>query len=441
MTIHNSPQDSATAPTDEHGIPANLHKPSTWTVLAVCALFGLLLVGLFFLGRGPHERAAAEIRADASSESQAPTVYVVNPRPTSATTALVLPCDVRANQETAIFARSNGYLKKLYVDIQDKVTAGQLLAEIDSPEIDAQHKQAEAVLEQTRASVVRALADLALAKSTLARYQAVLSPGLVTTQELDEKLAARDQAAANVVLAQANVGAAAADAERLVVLQSFEKITAPFAGTITARNADVGALLSPTNAAGRELFRIVDSATLRVFVSVPQVNATEIRTGQPALLTVRNYPGRTFEGTVARIASALDPATRTMPFELHFANNSDRSLYPGMYGQVSLPLSNDRPTLTVPTSALVFNTQGAQIVLVQNRHIHLQIVKVGRDLGTELEILSNDLAAGDQVVVTPTTHLVEGLEVEPRPQPLVPTASPATRPAAPTTSTASITHS
>ncbi|MEI8196811.1 MAG: efflux RND transporter periplasmic adaptor subunit [Phycisphaerae bacterium] len=394
-------------------IPRDLPRPRTSTVIVVTLLFVAFLGGLFALGWWPHHEDAQQVRADiAARNADAPLVIVAQPRTAGSGKDLILPCDVRPNQDTAIYPRANGYLKKLNVDMQDHVKAGDVLAEIEALEIDEQLNQSKAALDQARAGVDKAQSDLDLAERTLTRYKLTeqTGQGTITKQEMDERQAARDQAAAALNLSKANVVAAAADVQRLTVLKSFEKVIAPFSGIITARNYDVGALLSPTNTGpGKELFHLTQSDTLRVFVNVPQIYADDLKIGQPAALTVRNFPGRKFQGNVTRRSGALDANARTMPFELDFPN-ADGALFPGMYGQVQLTITDERPVLLIPTSALIFNAAGLQVAVVQNDKVHLQKVSVGRDLGTDMEIIDG-LSNADQVITNPGERLHEGVSV------------------------------
>ena len=357
-------------------------------IIGVLVLFAGLLAGLFFLGWFPRQAEKRQAADDAEAASNAvPLVTVAAPKSNAASHEVILPCDIRPNQETLIYPQATGYLKKLYVDIQDKVEKDQLLAEIDAPEVDAQLEQARASQLQSQADVKKAQADLDLAQRTLEQHQNIQGTG-ITQQERDEKSSARDQAAAALEQVKANVKVTDSNVTRLEVMQGFEKITAPFAGTITSRNYDVGALLAATSFSegrGHELFRLTQASTLRVFINMPQVEASDVKTGQEATLTVRNYPQRKFTGTVARIADSVDPNTRTMPFELHFAN-PDGKLYAGMYGEVRITVTEPRTTLTVPTSALVFDAEGTRVAVVKDGKVHFQPVMVGRDLGTDLEI-------------------------------------------------------
>jgi RND family efflux transporter MFP subunit len=428
---HGQPQPPADH--SEDGIPTDLHRPHGLVVGGVALLFAGLLIALYFIGLGSHQQERRQAQADADAKfALVPSVNVAVPKRDVAGHTVVLPCDIRPNQDTLIYSRTSGYLKKFYKDIGDRVAANELLAEIDTPEVDAQLEQAKAALLQAEANVAKAQADLDLAQRTLDRYQIVTGNG-VAPQERDEKVSARDQAVAALAQTKASVKAAAADVDRLAVLQSFKKITAPFDGVITERNYDVGALLSAgAPAPGRELFRLTQSATLRVFINMPQVEASLVTLNSPAHLTVRNYPGREFTGTIARLAGALDPNTRTMPFELHFPNPNNE-LYAGMYGQVRLEISQPNPVLLVPTSALIFNAAGVQVAIVRDGKVHFQPVSLGNDRGTELEVTAG-LSPDDHVIANPGERLSEGSSVRAvdpsKPTftsatPLLPTSSPA----------------
>ncbi len=399
---------------DENAIPKDLKRPHLLTIILALLLFCGVLAGFFFIGWRPHEKAVAEAKADASDRADAlPVVSIAKPQLSKAVKDLTWPCDVRANQETALYTRANGFLKKLYVDIGSKVTAGQTLAEIDSPDVDAQLIQSQAALKQAQASVSKANADLTLGEQTLTRYRDLQHGGnnTVTQQEVDEKQAALDQAKAELDLANANVAAADATLKRFTALQQFEQVIAPFDGVVTARNYDVGALLSPTDIGpGKQIFNIAQTDPVRVFVSVPQVYATAIKNNEPASLEVRNYPGKTFDGTVVRRTDAIDLATRVMSFEIHFPNH-EGALVPGMYANVRVGVSQEHPVLVIPSSALVFNAGGTQVALIQDGKVHFQPVKIGEDRGQSMEI-TDGLSENDEIVAAPGERLTEGAQVQ-----------------------------
>jgi len=405
---------------DEGHIPADLPQPSTMTVIIVVAVFVLLLVALFFIGFFPARHREAQATSDANEMASAlPVVSLASPQKTQSARELVFPCDVQANQATAIYTRATGYLKHWYVDIQDHVTKGQLLADIEAPDIDAQLAQAKASLQQDIANVARSQADLKLADVTLQRYveSEKLSPGSVTQQQVDQERASYDDAVAALNQAKASVAQAQANVQQLQAEVGFEKIYAPFSGVITTRNYDNGAFLAPPSAPNstREIFDIAETDVLRVYVSVPQQDATALQVGKPVYLMVQNYPDRKFKGDVARTSSSLDPSTRTMTAELLF-NNPDNALYPGMYGQAHVPVSSAEGVLIIPSSALLFNAQGTSVALVRDDKVHIQPVTVGRDFGTTLEITSG-LTTQDKVVTNPGEKLAEGLDVKVAPSP------------------------
>jgi RND family efflux transporter MFP subunit len=397
----------------EEVIPKDLPQPSSFTVAVVAVVFALMLVGLFLIGWFPHAHRLARANADAADAADKPPIVALTTAKTApAEKDVVLPADVRAFQSTDIFPQATGYMSKLNCDINDRVKAGDILAVIATPALDAQILQAKAALEQARAAVPKAQADVALAHQTLQRdLDAEKSaPGSVPRQTVDQSQDAYDDAVAALAQAKANVDASQATVQQLAATQSFDNVVAPFSGIITARNYDVGAYLSPSNVgAGKQLFSIQNTDPLRVFISVPQTYSDDVRINQPAYLAVINFPGKEFRGAVARTSGSLDPTTRTLWVEVDVPN-PDNTLYAGMYGQVRLPISTQHPTLTIPTSALVFNATGLQVAIVKDNKVHFQPIKVGRDLGTEIEVTSG-LTSDDQIVSTPGEQLVENGDV------------------------------
>jgi membrane fusion protein (multidrug efflux system) len=408
------------APHDPHGgeeqvIPPDLKKPGKKTLILVAAIIVALMLVLFVVGWIPHHNQANQAQADAAEvAAQAPIVQVAYPLESASTKDLLFPANVQANQATDIYPRSTGYLKQWYVDIQDRVRAGQLLAVIDAPDIDAELNQARATELQTEAAVAKAEADVKLAQATLNRYLDAQKqfPGSVTQEDIDTNQATYDDDLAALAEAKANVVAEQAAVKQLEVQQGFEKITAPYAGIITARNYYNGALMSPTNtAAGQQMFSIVDDSVMRVFVKIPQEDATLIKDGQPTTLTVYNYPGRTFDGTVTRTSGSIDQTTRTYTVELGFPNG-DAALYAGMYGTVALHVNEPKPVLLIPTSALVFNAAGLSVATVVDWVVHMvHGIEVGRDLGTQIEVTAG-LDAKQQVITNPGENIAEGVKVE-----------------------------
>ncbi len=397
---------------EEHPIPDDLPNFGSLTVGLLAMAGVLLLAGLFVLGYLPRQHRIAEADRVADEANYKPIVEVAPPSRQPNAGNLELPADVRALQETSVYPRTTGYLKRLLVDIGDHVKDGQLLAEIDSPEVDSQLNQAKATQEQASANLNKAQADEDLAQTTMTRYDTLSkTPGAITQQDIDEKRSQLNQAIAALAAARSNVTAAAADVQRLTDLQSFEKVTAPFAGVITTRNFDIGALLEAnTPTAGRELMRIARTDTLRAFVSVPQSAASGVKMGQPATLTVRNFPGREFAGTVTRSAGAVDPNTRTLKFQIDVANKDD-VLWAGMYGTISLPLLRDHPPMLIPTSALIVQADGTKVAVIEDGKVKMKTISIGRDLGQQLEVVQG-LNDTEQVVSNPGERLADGVEVQ-----------------------------
>jgi RND family efflux transporter MFP subunit len=308
-------------------------------------------------------------------------------------------------------------------DIGDRVQAGQPVVEIEAPELDQQVSQAKAALEQARAALEGALANLEqgkanmeLARVSAQRYASLVTQGAVSRQENDVYQAQYQAQMAGVhalekaiAAQQSNVAAAQANLSRLESMSGYRVVKAPFAGVITLRNVDVGALVS---AGSTLLFRIAQMDTLRTYVNVPQSNASFVRRGQTASLRVSNLPGRAFTGTVARTASSLDPNSRTMLVEVHVPN-SDGALLPGMYAQVSLGSTRSNPPLLLPSDALIVRPDGTQVAIVRADHtVHLQKIEVGRDYGDRMEIVSG-LREGETVIPSPGDLAREGLKVDP----------------------------
>jgi RND family efflux transporter MFP subunit len=393
-------------------LPKDLPVFKTRHVLLILFVAGIGFVGLFLWGylpdRAQHERLVEEAQQVADAP---PVVATVVPRATQEDVELPLPGSAVAMQQTAIYARVNGYLKRRLVDIGDHVEAGQLLAEIDAPEVDAQLGEAQAALAQAQANVSSAKTNYDLAQATYVRYKGLVATGGVTEQDLDTHQTNMMQSDSALTAAEAAVRSSEATVQRLSALKGFEKVVAPFDGIIILRNYDPGALISPTDtAAGHEMFDVAETDIIRVFVNVPQSYAALIKMNDPATFVSPSSADQVFIGNVARWAGALDPATRTMNTELHFDNHNGL-LYAGMYGRVTFKLHRDKPILTVPTSALLFEAEGTQVSVVRDGKVHFQKVTVGRDLGTEIEIQVG-LTEDDEVIANPGERLTEGLAVQ-----------------------------
>ena len=359
-------------------------------------LFVLMLVvvgGLTLLQRRSQYKALA----DETEKLAVPTVSVIHPAPEPGQEDLVLPYTLQDYVESPIYARTSGYLKKWYHDIGTRVRQGELLADIDTPEVDQQ-------LSQARADLSTALANENLSKITATRYAELIKTDGVSKQEVDN--AAGDYAAkkASVESAQANV-------RRLEELESFKHIYAPFSGVITRRNIDIGNLINAGNGgAAQELFFLAQTDPIRAYISVPETYAPAVRSGLGAYLDLTQYPGQRFEGKVVRTADAIDLASRTLNTEVDVPNRSGQ-LLPGGYAQVHLLVKVTGQRLQVPVNALLFRSEGLRAVVIDAQHkAHLQPLAIGRDYGTTLEVLQG-LNASDWIVLNPGDSLEDGLAV------------------------------
>jgi len=365
----------------------------TAILIAAAALAVVALV----IYSGIHSRAVAESRlTQRTQEAAIPTVAVVFPREGAALQEIVLPGNTQAFSDAPIYARTNGYLKHWYFDIGAHVQKGQLLAEIETPEVDQQ-------LLQARADLDTAQANLKIARITATRWQDLVSNGSVSQQETD-------QAVSNLSAVKAASESSAANVRRLEQLQSFEKIYAPFNGIITARNTDIGALIDAgATTQPRELFHIAAIHTLRLYVSVPEVYSRAARSGAPATLTLEEFPGQTFHGTLVRNANSIDIASRTLLVEVD-VDNPTGQLLPGAYVFVHLKLPDQTRSVTIPSNTLIFRKEGLQVGLVRNGKAELAPVKISRDYGNSVEILSG-LQPTDAVIVDPSDSLIAGMPV------------------------------
>ena len=320
-------------------------------------------------------------------------VRVANPKPLDAGPTLSLPGTLQGFVQAPIAARASGYLRRWYKDIGSKVQKGELLAEIETPEIDQQLSQAIAARAQTASS-------LELAKSTQERWEALRKKDAVSQQELDEKRSANVQARANVAAADANV-------ERLRQLEGFKRVVAPFAGIITKRNVDVGDLIDAGGGSGtRALFVLSQTDPLRVYVNVPQTYAQMIKVGQKVAITQTELPGQRFDGEIVRTAGSIDTTTRTMQVEINLPNKNG-TLLPGAFVQVALPLPAGT-SLVIPANALLFRKEGLSVAVVdQDGTVHMRPVQLGRNLGPTIEVLQG-VSTSDRIVLNPPDSLAEG---------------------------------
>ncbi len=410
-----------------------------WLVLGFLALFAIL----FVVGYLPRRSRESGINKEAKEEETSlPIVTVAQVKKSAPTSELVLPGTLTALTEAYIYARASGFVKRRYVDIGDRVREGQLMAEIDAPDLDQQVIQARASLQQTRANLGQTQASLEQSQAqqkltgvTLARWKTLVARGVLSQQEGDQKQADYDNATAavhvqeaNIRAAQDNVRASEANVARLVELQGFKFIRAPFAGVVTSRSVDVGSLISAagagqgnpnlgSNAAGAgntsgELFRVAQIDRLRVFVNVPQSYSSAIHLGLPANISLQEANRRKLVGKVTRTANSLDQNTRTLLTEVQIENR-DRTLLPGMYVQIQFVSERSNPPVLIPGDSLVIRTKGPEVALLQpGNKVHFIPITVGRDYGTDIEV-TNGLTGGEHVVVNITDDVREGVEVKP----------------------------
>jgi RND family efflux transporter MFP subunit len=354
----------------------------------------LVILGAFTL---LQRRTQYQALAKETEVRAVPTVAVIHPVTEPTEEGLVLPGSMQAYVESPIYARTNGYLKKWYRDIGSRVQKGELLADIDTPEVDQQLIQAKADLETSQANAN-------LSHITAARYEDLIKTDSVSKQEVDN-------AAGDLAAKQATVASAQANVHRLSELESFKHIYAPFSGVITRRNVDIGTLINAGNGGSTQLlFSLAQTDPIRVYVNVPEGAAPSIRPGLPAHLELSQFPGRKFQGKVVRTAEAIDPTSRTLLTEVDVPNKTGE-LLPGGYAQVHLDVQIASARLQVPVNALLFRSEGLRAVVVDADHkLHLQQLTIGRDYGVALEVLQG-LQGNDWIVVNPADSLEEGQQV------------------------------
>ena len=377
-----------------------------------------VLGGFFLLGVWPRMQAGkanAEVHKDTR-----PTVVVVPAQRGKASLELTLPGTLLPIQEALIYARTNGYVKQWLVDIGALVKQGQLLAEIETPEIDRELKQALANQQQVKA-------NMELARSTAERWKAVLKENAVSPQEVDEKLSAFKARQADYAASQASV-------ERLIQLKAFQRVTAPFAGTITARNVEIGQLISAGNPdPNRWMYKVAKMDTLKLYINVPQSHMRLIKTDMPVNVVMKEFP-QPVVGKILRTAGALDPQSKTLLTEINVPNEKGE-LASGMFVQAKFSLTQSEPNILLPANTLIVRQDGPQVAAVTNNAVQMRKVKLGRDLGTQIEILSGVMEK-DMIVTNPTDAMRDGVAVnmkvaEPDKPATPPAAKPEEKPAAP----------
>ncbi len=383
-------QTAAPPPAPETGLRKS--HAGLLVLLVVCLAVGMVIHS------GIHSRVEAEAVLKRATQAAAiPSVTVTHPKAGSAAEQIVLPGNTQAYIDTPIYARTSGYLKKWYVDIGAHVNRGELLAEIETPELDQQLQQAQGDLKSAQAI-------LDLAQITAARWKHLLETDSVSKQETD-------QAVSDLSSKQALVTANEANVRRLEQLQSYEHVYAPFDGVITARNTDIGDLIDAgQNTTPKELFHLASINELRVYIPVPEVYAAAVRTGEKATLTTDEFPGQMFNGTLVRDSDAIDQVSRTLNVEVDVANPRQQ-LFPGAYVFVHLGVPPTTGAVTVPANTLLFRSEGLRVAVVRNGKVQLAPITIGHDYGSSVEVLSG-LTAQDAVVVDPSDSIEDGQAVE-----------------------------
>jgi membrane fusion protein, multidrug efflux system len=363
------------------------------TIVGVLLVILLIAGALTLWAHASHERALAK----ETERETVPTVAVVYPQSEKPDEDLVLPGSLQAYVESPIYARTNGYLLQWYRDIGSQVTKGELLAKIDTPEVDQELNQARAARQQI-------VAQMDIAKITTDRWAKLLKTDSVSAQEADQYASGYKQSQANLAAAEANV-------RRLEQLEGFKDVYAPFTGVLTRRNVDPGALINAgSGTVGTELFRMARVDPLRVYTSVPQAYAPFIKVGAKTAVTLQEFPGEKFFGKVVRTAEAIDPATRTLLTEVDVPNKNGR-LLPGSFGEVHFSVGSGVNKVTVPVNAMLFRAEGPRLAVVgPDSKVQLRPINIGRDYGTTLEILGG-VSPTDQIVINPSDSLEEGQQV------------------------------
>ncbi len=400
-------------------------RPSTLSLVLIALLLAALIVVGFFVGYLPRQRREEVLAAESKETGAAlPVVNVSRVTRSESNSFLVLPGNIQAVTEAPILSRATGYIRKRYVDIGDRVKSGQVVAEVEAPELDQQILQANAAIEQAKSSVQQAEAAIQqgranenLARLTAGRMANLLGRGVISKQDNDNAQAQYTAQQANVeALAKAaaamrsSVAAAEANLARLNQIKTYQTVRAPFDGVITLRNVDTGALV---NEGSTLLFRVAQTGTLRTYINLPQTDAESVKVGQHAIVSISEIPGRKFNGTVSRTSNSLDPATRTLLTEVQ-VQNADGTLMPGMFAQVDLTVPRKYPPLLIPGDTLVVRSDGPQVALVlPDGTVRFTRIQLGRDYGDRLEVLSG-LVEGQQLAVNPSDEVREGVKVNPK---------------------------
>lgn len=381
----------------------------------VAVAIGAAALGAFYVWDVMPRLDAKKAMAQTAKDTR-PSVVVVAAQRGKANTELMLPGTLLPIQETPIYARTNGYVKRWHADLGSKVSMGELLAEIDTPELDRELKQAAA-------KVAQAQANMKIAKSTADRWQSLLAQGAVSRQAVDEKASVYEAQRADLAAEHANVS-------RLRELKSFQRVTAPFSGIITARQIEIGQLISSGSTdADRWLFKLAKTDTLRMYVSVPQSYVRMVQANAPVVVNLREFQGKNFDAKIMRTAGALDAQSKTLTTEVHVPN-ADGTLLAGMYAQVKFSLTQAEPNILIPANTLIVRSDGPQVAAVANDVVQMRKVTLGRDLGTQIEVLAG-LNEKELIITNPTDAMRDGFAVKATlaPPPDKPADKPAEKPA------------
>jgi RND family efflux transporter MFP subunit len=397
-----APLEGAAPVTQRSGLPGRM-------LLVGLAIVALVVGGLIY--NGVRERAAAEAELDTeTAQAASPFVEIVHPVGDAPDQTLVLPGQTVAFMDTPIYARATGYLKSWNYDIGAHVRRGDVLAQIETPELDQQLRAAQAQLAQMQAAVTQAVANMDLAKVTSGRTSELVRQGWNSPQQGDQDRLTYAGSTAAVDVARANVRVAQAQVDRLEELTRFESVTAPFDGVITARNTDVGALINAgAGSPATELFHMTSTRTLRIFVAVPEIDAPNLQPGAGATATFDEYPGQAFQGALARTDGAINPASRTLLVEVD-VDNADGKLLPGAYAFVHFTLQRRAYSVVIPANTLLFRSEGLRVAVVRNGAAELAPITIGRDYGDRVEVLTG-LDTADEVILNPSDSLVSGMAV------------------------------
>lgn len=402
--------------------PPHQQGPSSMTAVVMLLLVGGLAVAGYYLGYLPRQKRELALAAESKNDTEALASITVEPvKRSGATSSLVLPGNIQAVTEGPVLARASGYIKTRSVDIGDHVKEGQVLAEIEAPELDQQIRQAQASIDQANSNIEQSQAALqqgqsneSLAKITAERSQKLFDRNVISRQDNDTAQMQYSAQQANVAAlgkgvaaARSSASALQANVARLNELKGYLTVRAPFAGVITLRNVDVGALVTEGNTL---LYRVAQADRLRTYLNVPQADSGSVRVGQQATLLVPDLGGRKFSGRVTRTANALDPASRTLLTEVQ-VDNAGGALLPGMYTEVDLAVPRAAPPMVIPADTLVVRGDGPQVAVVNpDGVVHFKLIHLGRDMGTTIEVLDG-LEVGQLLAVNPGDTVREGVKV------------------------------